>query len=171
MRMAFLSLLAAVIWASGCSSHTAGNSGENNPLQPSVTVSGASQVRLGSTTTFSATVANLTATAVTWQVNTIAGGASSVGPLPRAGLYTPPAVLPATNPVTITAVSVASPSTSGSVQLNVLNPVPVVTSATATLASGTNYSLDVIGTSFVEGAQIQVGSVNATTTFVSSTEL
>jgi uncharacterized protein (DUF1800 family) len=170
MRIAFLSLLAALIWASGCSSYTAGNSGGNNP-PPSVTVSGASQVRLGSTTTFSATVANLTGTAVTWQVNTVAGGTSSVGTISSAGVYTPPAVLPATNPVTITAVSVASPSTSGSVQLNVFNPIPVVTSATATLASGTNYFLDVIGTSFVEGAQIQVGSVDATTTFVSSTEL
>jgi uncharacterized protein (DUF1800 family) len=171
MRIAGLSLLATLIWASGCSSYTAGNAGENNPPPPSVTVSGASQVRLGGTTTFSATIANLTSTAVTWQVNTVAGGTSSVGTITSAGVYTPPAVLPPTNPVTITAVSVASPTTSGSVQLNVLNPIPVVASATATLASGTNYLLDVMGTSFVEGAQIQVGSVDVTTTFVSSTEL
>jgi uncharacterized protein (DUF1800 family) len=86
-------------------------------------------------------------------------------------VYTPPAAIPTTNPLTITAVSVASPSTSGSAQLNVVNPVPVITSATATLASGTSYSLDVLGTSFVDNAEIQVGGVGVTTTFVSATEL
>ena len=74
-------------------------------------------------------------------------------------------------PITITAVSVASPSVSGSAQLNVFNPIPVVTSATATLASGTSYSLDVVGASFVEGAQIEAGGTDVTTTFVSASEL
>jgi uncharacterized protein (DUF1800 family) len=136
-----------------------------------VTVSGASQVRLGSSTTFTAAVANETNTAVTWQVNTVSGGNSTVGTITSAGVYTPPASIPTTNPLTITAVSVASPSTSGSAQLNVVNPIPVITSATATLASGTSYSLDVLGTSFVDGAQIQVGGAAVTTTFVSATEL
>jgi uncharacterized protein (DUF1800 family) len=171
VRMAFVCLLATLILASGCSSKSTGNSGGNPPPQPSVTVSGASQVRLGSTVTFTANVTNLTNTAVTWQVNTVAGGNSTVGTITSAGAYMPPTVIPATNPVTVTAVSVASPSISGSASINVFNPVPVVTSATATLASGTNYSLDVVGTSFVEGAQIQVGSADVTTTFVSSTEL
>lgn len=120
---------------------------------------------------FTATVVNLSSTAVTWQVGGITGGNSSVGTINAAGLYTPPANLPSTNPVTITAVSVASPTTSGSVQLNILNPVPVVTSATATLVSGTSYLLNVIGTSFVDGADIQISGTNVITTFVSSTDL
>jgi uncharacterized protein (DUF1800 family) len=169
--MGFVCLLATLILASGCSSKSTGGSGGNPPPQPSVTVSGASQVRLGSTVTFTANVTNLTNTAVTWQVNTVAGGNSSVGTVTSAGVYTPPAVIPAANPVTVTAVSVASPTTSGSAQINVFNPIPVVTTATATLSSGANYSLDVVGTSFVEGAQIQAGSTDVTTTFVSSTEL
>jgi uncharacterized protein (DUF1800 family) len=169
--MGFVCLLATLILASGCSSKSTGGSGGNPPPQPSVTVSGASQVRLGSTVTFTANVTNLTNTAVTWQVNTVAGGNSSVGTITSAGVYTPPAVIPAANPVTVTAVSVASPTTSGSAQINVFNPIPVVTTATATLSSGANYSLDVVGTSFVEGAQIQAGSTDVTTTFVSSTEL
>jgi uncharacterized protein (DUF1800 family) len=166
-----VSLLVAVIFASGCSGNTTGNPNGTNSPQPSVTVTGASQVRLGSTTTFTAAVVNLTNTAVTWQVNTVAGGNSTVGIITSAGVYTPPAAIPTTNPLTITAVSVASPSTSGSAQLNVVNPVPVITSATATLASGTSYSLDVLGTSFVDNAEIQVGGVGVTTTFVSATEL
>ena len=171
VRIALVSLLVPVIFASGCSSHTTGNPNGTNSPQPSVTVAGATQVRLGSTTTFTAAVANLTNTAVTWQVDTVAGGNSTVGTITSAGVYTPPAAIPATNPLTITAVSVASPSTSGSAQLNVVNHIPVITSATATLASGTSYSLDVLGSSFVDGAQIQVSGAGVTTTFVSATEL
>jgi uncharacterized protein (DUF1800 family) len=136
-----------------------------------VTVSGASQVRLGSTTSFAATVANLANTAVTWQVNGIAGGNSTDGTISSAGLYTPPATLPTTNSVTVTAVSAASPTTSGSAQLSLLNPVPVLTSSTATLVSGTSYTLVADGSSFVSGAQIQVGGTAQTTTFVSATDL
>jgi uncharacterized protein (DUF1800 family) len=47
----------------------------------------------------------------------------------------------------------------------------VVTSATATLTSGTSYSLDVLGSSFVSGAQISVAGATVTTTFISATEL
>jgi uncharacterized protein (DUF1800 family) len=171
VRITLVSLLVPVIFALGCSSHITGNPNGTNSPQASVTVSGASQVRLGSSTTFTAAVANETNTAVTWQVTTVSGGNSTVGTITSAGVYTPPAAIPTTNPLTITAVSVASPSTSGSAQLNVVNPIPVITSATATLASGTSYSLDVLGTSFVDGAQIQVGGAAVTTTFVSATEL
>ena len=171
VRITLISLLVPVIFALGCSSHITGNPNGTNSPQASVTVSGASQVRLGSSTTFTAAVANETNTAVTWQVNTVSGGNSTVGTITSAGVYTPPASIPTTNPLTITAVSVASPSTSGSAQLNVVNPIPGITSATATLASGTSYSLDVLGTSFVDGAQIQVGGAAVTTTFVSATEL
>jgi len=167
LRNALLSALGVVVFLTGCNSVQ----NSNTPPTPSVTVSGASQVRLGSTTSFTATVANLANTAVTWQVGGIAGGNSTVGTITAAGVYTPPASIPAVNPVTVTAVSVASPATSGSAQLNIFNPVPVMTSATATLVSGTSYALDVIGTSFVSGAQIQAGGANAATTFVSSTEL
>jgi uncharacterized protein (DUF1800 family) len=148
-----------------------GGGGNGGGAQASVTVSGSSQVRLGGTASFSATVTNLTNTAVTWQVAGINGGNSSVGTIISSGVYTPPSSIPATNPVTVTAVSVASPSASGSASLNVLNPVPTITSASATLASGTSYTIDVFGTNFVSGAQIQVSGSNVTTTMVSSTEL
>ncbi|MGA8672611.1 MAG: DUF1800 domain-containing protein [Terracidiphilus sp.] len=171
VRIALVTLLVSVLFASGCSSHTTGNPNGTNSPQPSVTVTGPSEVRLGSSTTFTAAVTNLTNTEVTWQVNTVAGGNSTMGTITNDGVYTPPAAIPSTNPLTITAVSVASSSTSGSAQLNVVNPIPVITSATATLASGTSYSLDVLGTSFVDGAQIQVSGIGVTSTFISATEL
>ena len=166
LRNILFSALTLAFTLTGC-----GTGGGNVTPQPSVTVSGASQVRLGSTTSFSATVTNLTNTAVTWQVNGVTGGNSSVGSITTAGVYTPPVALPTADSVTVTAVSVASPTASGSAQLSLLNPVPVLTTTAATLVSGTSYTLEAIGSSFISGAQIEVGGVAQPTTFVSSTDL
>ncbi|MDR3754055.1 MAG: DUF1800 family protein [Terracidiphilus sp.] len=161
-------VLGVTVFINGCGSSTGGNSTQQ---QPSVTVSGASQVRLGSTATFSATVTNLTNTAVTWQVNGVAGGNSTVGKITAAGVYTPPSTIPTNNTVNVTAVSVASPSVSGTAPVSILNPIPSITGAEASPVSGTSYTLEVDGSSFVNGAQIQAGGANVATTFVSATEL
>ena len=139
---------------------------------PTVTVNGSGQVRLGSTAQLTATVTDETNTAVTWRVNGITGGSSTVGTISTAGLYTPPTVLPTPNPVTITAVSVAAPTVSGSASETVLNPLPVITHATVTVAPGaTSGLLDVTGTGFVAGSQLQPLFPGVPTIFISSTEL
>jgi uncharacterized protein (DUF1800 family) len=135
-----------------------------------VTVTGASSVRLGATAQLTATVANTTNTAVTWQVNGTAGGSATVGTISATGLYTAPAALPSPNTVTITAVSQAAPTVAGSFSEAVLNPIPVVTAAVAS-GTGNPYLVDVTGTGFVSGAQLQVAGVSLATTFVSATEL
>ena len=161
--------LGVTIFINGCGSSTGGNSTQQQ--QPSVTISGASQVRLGSTDSFTVTVTNLTNSSVTWKVNGIAGGNSTVGTISVAGVYTPPSTIPATNTVTVSAVSVASPTVYGTAPVSILNPIPSITGAGATPVSGTSYTLEVDGSSFVSGAQIQAGGANVATTFVSSTEL
>ena len=163
----FLSLAGALALAgcaSGVSTATQGS--------PQITVSGAAQVRLGSTTQFTATVTNLTNTAVTWTVNGTAGGSSSGGTISATGLYTPPATIPTVNPVSVTAVSVASPGVSGSATEAIWNPQPTVSTAQVTQGFGASTGLlDVIGTGFVSGAQLQAASASVTTVFVSVTEL
>ena len=137
-----------------------------------VTVSGASQVRLGSTVQLTAVVANSANTAVTWKVDGVTGGSSADGTISATGLYTPPATIPSPNTVTISAVSQASPTVSGTLSEAVLNPIPVLTSALASeSAPGTSYLLDVRGTSFINGAQIQVAGASVTTSYISATEL
>lgn len=153
----------------GCGSVSSNNNQQSQ--QPTVTVTGSSSVRLGTPTAFTATVTNLVNTAVTWEVNGIAGGNSTVGTISNTGLYTPPAGIPSPNTVTISAVSVASPGTSGSTRVNILNPVPVITAAAASPVSGTSYTLEISGAGFVNGSQIQVGGTNVTTNFVSPTDL
>jgi uncharacterized protein (DUF1800 family) len=164
------SVLCAALLLSGCGSGQ-GSGSSQQQQQPSVTVSGGSQVRLGSTATFTATVSNLSSSAVTWSVNGVAGGNSTVGVISSAGVYTPPAAIPTTNPVTISAASVVSPTVSGTAQVSIWNPVPSVAAATATPVSGASYTLEVTGSSFINGAQIQVGGSAVSTTFVSSSDL
>jgi uncharacterized protein (DUF1800 family) len=162
-------LVLGVAVFNGCGSSSAGNSTQQQ--QPSVTVSGASQVRLGSTVTFTAVVNNLANTAVTWKVNSVAGGNSTVGTITAAGVYTPPSTIPTNNSVSVSAVSVASPSVSGSAPVSILNPIPSIGGAEASPVSGSSYTLEVDGASFVNGAQIQAGGANVATTYVSATEL
>jgi uncharacterized protein (DUF1800 family) len=155
----------------GCGSGSGGSGSGSGSTLPSVTVSGSNQVRLGSTVTFTATAVNLSNPSVTWQVNGVAGGNSTVGTINSSGVYTPPAAIPTNNNVTVTAVSQASPSISGSATLSILNPVPAITAAAASPVSGATYALEVDGSSFVSGAQIQAGGAYLTTTFVASNEL
>jgi uncharacterized protein (DUF1800 family) len=174
-----LAALAIVAILTGCSngvansSGSSGNSGGSGGTAPqtSVTVSGNNQVRVGSTTNFTASVSNLNSNAVTWQVNNITGGNTSIGTITNVGVYTPPTTLPSPNTIMIDAVSVSSPTTAGSMQISILNPIPAISAATATLVSGTSYTLEVDGSNFTSGSVIEVGGASVTTTFVSSTDL
>lgn len=163
-----LLIAAALLALAGCNGSSTGASGGGTPA---VTISGASQTHIGTPVQLTAAVTNTSNTAVTWQVNNVTGGAAATGTISTTGLYTPPATLPTTNTVTITAVSTAT-ATPGTLSETILNPIATVSAATATQSGiTTTYALDIIGTNFLTGAQVQVGGTSITTTFVSSTEL
>ncbi len=87
-----------------------------------VTVSvspGSATLQAGASQSFAATVANSSDTTVTWQVNNVAGGDSTVGSISLAGVYTAPASVPSPATVTITAVSTADNSRSASAQVTI----------------------------------------------------
>ena len=73
----------------------------------------------GATQSFTATVANTSDTAVTWQVNGVSGGNATVGTISASGVYTPPASAPQGGTVTVTAVSGADAAASASTQVTV----------------------------------------------------
>jgi hypothetical protein len=70
-------------------------------------------VQEASTQQFTATVTNGTSTAVSWQVNGVMGGNSSVGTIDSTGLYTAPVIVPDPASITVTAVSQADASATG----------------------------------------------------------
>ncbi len=141
----------------------------------SVTVSPSGQtLRLGHPLTFSAHVSNAATVAdqaVTWQVNAKTGGSSVTGTIDATGVYTPPALLPASPAVTITAVSAADPTKSASVTLNLENAIPAITSVTpASLSTGAQ-TLTVNGTGFAPNAALWFQGAPVTTHFVSDRQL
>ena len=82
-------------------------------------------VGLGSTVQFTAQVQNVSDQVVTWSVNGIAGGNSTVGTIANTGFYTAPLVLPTPATVVIAATADADSSKSSSVQETILPPVAV----------------------------------------------
>jgi serine protease len=76
-------------------------------------------VQTGATQALTATLANTTDTAVTWQVNGIDGGNSVIGTVSSNGVYTAPGSVPAGGSVTVSAVSVADGTSMGSTQLTI----------------------------------------------------
>lgn len=108
-------ILAAMLGLVGC----AGNSSPVIPPQK-VVVTVAPQLAAVAATSqtqqFTPTVTGTTNTSVTWSVDTIAGGNSTVGTIDNTGIYTPPA---AGGTHTITATSVADTSATGTANVAV----------------------------------------------------
>jgi hypothetical protein len=78
------------------------------------------EVAVGTQQQFTATVTGNSNTGVTWQVNSIVGGNSTVGTISTAGVYQAPASIPTPSTVTITAISAADGTTSGSAQATIV---------------------------------------------------
>lgn len=87
----------------------------NPPPPVSVSISPESAtVRVGRTHKFVATVQNTNVTTVSWSVNGIAGGNSTVGTISKKGVYTAPKTQPSPSEVTVKAVSTADTTKSAS---------------------------------------------------------
>jgi hypothetical protein len=65
---------------------------------------------------------------VTWQVNGVAGGNTTVGTVTAGGVYTAPSAVPSPETVTVTALSAADPTKSASAQVTVTPMITVAVS-------------------------------------------
>jgi hypothetical protein len=103
-------------------------------------------------------VSNSTNTGVTWQVNGIQGGNTSVGVISTTGAYTAPATITVASSVTVTAIAQAdtTKTATSSVVLNPTNTAPaapvLVSPSSATLSSGAQQTF----TATVSGATASV---------------
>ena len=88
------------------------------PTSTSVPVSG--------TQKFTASVANTSNTAVTWQVNGVTGGEPTHGTIDATGLFTAPPKVPSPSTVTIAAISQAQPTKVAVAQAAISSTAPAV---------------------------------------------
>jgi len=106
------------------------------PVTVAVTPATAS-VQAGAMQTFMAAVTNTSNAAVTWSVNGVNGGNSTVGMVTAAGVYTAPASVPSPAAVTVKATSAADSTKFASATVTVVAPISVaVTPATASVQAG-----------------------------------
>jgi serine protease len=124
------------------------------PVSVSVTP-GTASIQTGGTQSFTATVTNTSNTAVTWQVNGVAGGNSTMGVISTSGVYSAPSMVPSPATVTVTAVSVADPTRSGSAHVTVTAPAPGPAPVSVSVIPGT--------------ASVQTGGTQSFTATVTNT--
>jgi uncharacterized protein (DUF1800 family) len=129
-------------------------------------------VRIGNQQAFTAAVTGGLNLSVTWSVNGVSGGNSTIGTIAANGTYTAPLTLPTPNTVTVTATSVEDPTRSGNATVTLENAIPVISSVTpAIFTANTQFEMTVSGTGFTPGSIVNLGTVALSTTFVAPTEL
>ena len=102
----------------GCSGASSSSQGGGSTSTVMLTLTPATAtVVINQSAAFQATVTGSTNTAVTWQVNSVAGGNSTVGTI-AAGVYTAPAAVP--NPATVTVSAIAQADTTKTKSASVL---------------------------------------------------
>ncbi len=159
----------AVSQAAGC----AGSPGTSTNTQPGVMVSPATaNARPGDPPLqFAATVSGTSNAALTWSVNGTVGGSATLGLINSSGLYTAPARVPTNNVMSVQATLVSAPTVHATSSVTLMNPIPVVTSVSPQTIGVGAFTIQVNGSSFVNGAQVMFGTVALTTTFVSANQL
>ncbi len=128
-------LLAATVAATGCHSAAATVSVTVTPTAATVLLNNGSQ--------FSATVTGST-NAVTWAVNGVTGGNSTVGTIDTAGLYTAPATIPPNTTITVTA-TVQNTTNSATATVTLVSGLTITVSP-STFSIGTGETLPFFAT-------------------------
>ena len=165
-----LALFFAISLWSGCGGGMAIGGSSSTATDMKIAPS-STTVRAGDSVQFSATVTGNVSQEVTWSVNGVAGGNSSVGTIDSRGKYQAPLSLPTPNSVKVQATSLAEKSLSASGSVTLQNPLPVPQSVSPTVLPVGSFSLTVIGTNFVTGSQVLFGGTALTTTCSSGMEV
>ncbi len=133
-------------------------------------------VRVSNTLTLGLMVNGTDNPAITLQVNGVAGGNAVVGTaIANADgsiTYTAPPVVPTpSNIVQLTITSVDNPAVSISQNISVMNPIPILTSATPMAFDPGPATIVLTGQKFITGAQVLVNGSPVSTTFNSGTQV
>ncbi len=137
---------------------------------------GDTDVRVNNSLNFPLTVNGTNNTAVTLQVNGVAGGDAQIGMAVSnkdgSITYTAPAVVPTpSNVVQLTITSVDNPKISIAQNISVMNPIPILTAATPMSFNPGPATIVLTGQKFITGAQVLVNGAAVPTTFNSGAQL
>jgi len=135
-------------------------------------------VGVGRTLQFSAHMAGLSSTGVTWSVAGVKGGNSTAGTISPAGLYKAPADLPGQNPVQITATSEVNSKISATTYVDILAQGPKITTVLPNSVPLGTFTVTIKGSGFQTNAtvfdtsnklSVQLVTVSVTPTTITAT--
>ena len=165
MLFGCLLLLAAL---TGCHGALLPSARSSSSQGPTFTVSGPVQVRAGDTATFSISPDTVQPGSLAWSVNNVVGGNSTLGTITPLGVYTA-----SLNPgqVSISCRDSSSVTTTSSLTLTILNPLPQISSGIVISSDDVEFVLDLVGTGFVSASNVNISGSAVTTEVLSSTEI
>ncbi|HVZ84396.1 MAG TPA: DUF1800 domain-containing protein [Terracidiphilus sp.] len=134
-----------------------------------------SDVRVRNTLGFSVMVTGTNNTAVNVMINGIAGGNAQLGTVVANAdgsiTYTAPPVVPSPNVVQLSIVSVDNPTVSLNHNIAVLNPIPILNTASPDTMNVAATTVVLTGSDFINGATVLMNGASMPTTFNSGTQL
>jgi len=148
----------------------AGSFGAGPLMAQTITVYSSGNLPIATTKQLTAYVP-LSPNAITWTVNGIPGGNTTVGTVSDRGLYTAPAAVPMQSDVTVTATSTAYPAKAGSVTLSITQVQPRLWGISPTAVPAGAFTLKLNGAYFPTNVAVKIGDLQATVTRVSATQL
>jgi hypothetical protein len=168
--------LLLILIEAGCAGTTPGKPSPPVPPAPPPKISisltpTSANVRAGVSQAFTSQLTGATNQNVTWSVNNISGGNSTLGTISSAGAYIAPQSLPSPNTVTVSVTSVQDSNVSALSTVTLWNDTPSLSSVSPATFSTGAFTLTVNGSQFVNGAQVIFGGAALATTYVSATKL
>ncbi len=134
----------------------------------SITISpGYTNVGVNGTVQYTAMTTGLMDTKVTWKVNNIVGGNSTIGTITQNGLYTAPAMVPMVS--TLIEAYGSDNKTVAVVYVNVAPAGPAITSVSPNPVPTGNSTVTITGSGFLSGIRGLINGATTSVTFVNST--
>ncbi len=129
---------------------------------------GYTTLAVSGTLQYSANVIGLSSMAITWEINGVIGGNSTLGTISTSGFYRAPVKAPRTS---ILVEAVAEDGTMDMVYVNVVAAGPPIAAVLPNPITPGNFKVTVFGSGFVHGATVALDGVALATTYVNSTTL
>jgi uncharacterized protein (DUF1800 family) len=131
-----------------------------------ITISGPGQLALGSTASYTASITGMSNQAVIWSAIGPGANQNNNGSISSTGTYTAPVFDNQLAQIQVVATSTAQPTLSASFTIQLVNPVPQITSAALATGPLANYIITVTGGPFASDAIIYLGDRPLQTTRV-----